>query len=398
MNTKTVNKFLEEHKRRQSCLIHKKRTHDVVGIEIKSKRKEYKMTLEALAGRSCSQSYLSKIENNKISPNLDILEEICIKSHLTKEDIDRLIKSGLMLEDAMNSYIYHDLDFIKAKVDEFNYSNYRTDILKLIYYVSIEQYNVAQEIFDKVIEYVSSLPEVDFIIFSIISGFLLIHSYRFEEAIKSVESLDSYMLTEELEVARLLVLFKASFALNTVDCIEYYRDLEAYFITNLEVSMLEELRYYICLYFLKNNSSNQYFKYLRGIKDEKYTSSLNTINCFMNNKFEYIKASYDKLLPFAEMLRKIANDRRSYLSIVKNKTDLFYHLDYDPLFVNYFVCKEPQEKIDYIFEKVLPILVKSNDNYLKSFYINELSNLDHPKRSSHLMKFIMAFNNEKSVK
>ena len=136
-------------------------------------------------------------------------------------------------------------------------------------------------------------------------------------------------------------------------------------------------------------------RYLKGINNKKYIESIDVINCFKNGKFENINSSYKNLTTLAECLRDVSNNRKAYLSKMRNINGFSFDMDYDVLFVKYFVNNNPKDKLDYIFDVVLPILVKSNDGFLKNYYLKEISYLDAPKKASYLSKYLMAFNNEK---
>lgn len=395
MNDSQIKKFFDEKQRRDFLKKQDNHAIEIIGSEIKKIRKEKKLTLEAVASKICSQSYLSKIENNKIKGNFEILREICERESLSNKDFDLLLESKNMLEDVLLAYIEKRREFINEKCDEFPFSNYRTDILKLIYYISQKQYDVASEIYSKIIDYVSSISEFDYIVFSIMSGFLFVNTYHFSEAIKTVKDLDNYLLNDEFAIARLLVLFNANFGLNNPSIIEYYKELEILFVKYLKVDLLEELRYYLCLYFIKNDADDMCNRYLKGINNKKYIESIDVINCFKNGKFENINSSYKNLTTLAECLRDVSNNRKAYLSKMRNINGFSFDMDYDVLFVKYFVNNNPKDKLDYIFDVVLPILVKSNDGFLKNYYLKEISYLDAPKKASYLSKYLMAFNNEK---
>jgi transcriptional regulator with XRE-family HTH domain len=88
-----------------------------VGSALRLKRKELKMTLEESAEGICSVSYLSKLENNQIQPNLNFLDKLYQKFGMTDElsyddvcyenDIVELVEKMLMQEPLSRTYTDH---------------------------------------------------------------------------------------------------------------------------------------------------------------------------------------------------------------------------------------------------------------------------------------------------
>ena len=64
---------------------------DTIGSEIRLKRNRMNLTLKALTDNTCSVSYLSKIEHNKIEPNMMILRELCGRLKINDEQFEQLL-------------------------------------------------------------------------------------------------------------------------------------------------------------------------------------------------------------------------------------------------------------------------------------------------------------------
>lgn len=78
-----------------------------VGSLIKERRKELKLTQELISNGICSISYLSKIENNQISPNEFFVQEIMEKLDVDKSVYQKTIDDHYYLEE-MISHIFYD--------------------------------------------------------------------------------------------------------------------------------------------------------------------------------------------------------------------------------------------------------------------------------------------------
>ena len=73
-------KVVQEIRKRQNK---EEDTYAVIGVELRNRRIALSRTLNGVAFKTCSVSYLSKIENNKIHPNKAYVREICNKLDLS---------------------------------------------------------------------------------------------------------------------------------------------------------------------------------------------------------------------------------------------------------------------------------------------------------------------------
>ena len=90
-----------------------------IGSLIKEKRKELKLTQELISNGICSISYLSKIENNQITPNeyfvkeimtrLDVDEELYKKTIQDREYLKKMIQSVFYKKEEEITTIYRDV-------------------------------------------------------------------------------------------------------------------------------------------------------------------------------------------------------------------------------------------------------------------------------------------------
>jgi len=99
-----------------------------IGSAIRLKRKELKMTLEEGAEGICSISYLSKLENNQIDPNLDFVDQLIERFGIREQihydeqryqnDLKELTEKMVMQEELTRSYIegYQDREDHQARV------------------------------------------------------------------------------------------------------------------------------------------------------------------------------------------------------------------------------------------------------------------------------------------
>ncbi len=183
-----------------------------IGLIVKKRRKELKLTQEFVAKGICSNTYVSKIENNQIDVNKENLYMIMEKINLPMESIsfpeemlDYLIKS-------LECFFYKDLDGFTQLYQEMEKYQYGVLIFisRMGYHILKEDYQKAEKIHDDMYHYLSSLEDFGFSAFLIYSCFYNIGIGNFIKARKLVESLETRMPSSQifnglLEYAKFLI-------------------------------------------------------------------------------------------------------------------------------------------------------------------------------------------------
>ena len=156
--------------------------YNIVGVEIKSRRKKQSITLEALSNDVCSQSYLCKMEMNKIEPNREFLREICSRLEITGDKLDNLLMLKDIIIGVIKALILDDNDFINSAYEEGNgLENYRFSIIRLAYYLANKKIGQAEIVYDELRCVISSMPEFDLAMFSALSALLSYYKADFKE-------------------------------------------------------------------------------------------------------------------------------------------------------------------------------------------------------------------------
>ncbi len=246
-------------------------TYFIVGAEIRSRRYRLEMTLEALADGVCSLSYLCKIENSKIQPNREFLKELCERLELSSEQVDTLLSLRDALIKCVNGFLNNkgnSIDYYFEKGKDFD--NYRYSIIKFIYYIFHHDMIGANKEYLDLIQIAQTMREFDFIIFSLFSAILHYYNFRFNEAIQILEDLDKFDLDSNLETLRSIYLFKASFGANKQDTIVHYSNTKVMLIDRGSYELLDEMRYILCIYYVKNDNYYLLSKEIDSIRNDKY--------------------------------------------------------------------------------------------------------------------------------
>lgn len=122
-------------------------SNQILGSEIRLNRTALELTLKSLAYKTCSVSYVSKVETNSIDAKPQYLSEICERVNITSSDIDKL-------KDAKNTcfkiielvYYSRESEIEKIYEEIKDYKNFRHLIIDLYYFsflkiiVNLKQY------------------------------------------------------------------------------------------------------------------------------------------------------------------------------------------------------------------------------------------------------------------
>jgi len=105
-----------------------------LGEVLKRKRTELSMTQEAVSHGICSVSYLSKIENNKMSPNSLFVREISDRMGIDLEAYAQTFEDTNVLKDALQAFYYQDVLKLEQLYENVRALNHdiMTDLFRLL--------------------------------------------------------------------------------------------------------------------------------------------------------------------------------------------------------------------------------------------------------------------------
>jgi len=201
-----------------------------IGSAIKFKRKELNMTLEEGATGICSVSYLSKLENNLIEPNIDFIEKLMKKFDISEnsyndlnnyiEDLDVLIKSMINQKkpyiDLSSSYKDRK-DFQSLLIDIIHQSILKNDSNVLKSYSDIKSF-------------IPNLNNLEYSLLILSLSDLLIRSDKFQDAyeillFEPVTNKDSDMVPLLLKRNKLICSFHTNKISEIITHYQRYIDL-----------------------------------------------------------------------------------------------------------------------------------------------------------------------------
>ncbi len=207
-------------------------TEGKLGSTIKYKRKERNKTLQSLSNIvGISVSYISKVENNVINPNLETIKGVLE----TLEINEKIIESSLIMDDWYIKTVCHILGLKNNKEELNKYINERNDfqsrLMKFALVVSEKGFSVATEELSLLMYSLNQMSNLEFIIYLL--------------------SLVRYHLNDDdyLNAALILKEIKSRYLEDTYIAHWYYQ-------LRFEIALMQED------YGVFNNAKDNYLKYL----------------------------------------------------------------------------------------------------------------------------------------
>jgi len=153
-----------------------------IGDRIKKRRLELKYTQALLAKGICSNTYVSKIENNRVVPNREQLMLIMEKMDMNMSEIGMPEQIVDYLDQSVRYFFFKDIEsyeilFKKVQTLEFSSLVY---IIRLGYFVLTENYEDAKIYYEEVTRYYNSLEDYGFATFLIYGSFynIAVNDYK----------------------------------------------------------------------------------------------------------------------------------------------------------------------------------------------------------------------------
>ncbi|MDY0010437.1 MAG: helix-turn-helix transcriptional regulator [Candidatus Izemoplasmatales bacterium] len=171
-----------------------------IGQILRKRRLELDMTQEAVSVGICSNTYLSKIENNQIVVNREHLYLIMERMFMDMDSITFPEEMIEYLEKSAKLFFYKDIYGYKALFDEVNKYQFSIllQIVKLGYYILIEDLENAELVYSESFRYLQSLEEYGFTMLLLYAGFynLAINDYKNARII--LDKVESLLFNDEI--------------------------------------------------------------------------------------------------------------------------------------------------------------------------------------------------------
>ena len=383
----------------------RRKVHDdkysIVGVEIKNRRMNSLQTLEALSQDVCSVSYLCKVEQNKIEPNKAFLRELCSRLELSDDKVDYLFELRDVIIEMIHAYVIGDVSFIDMCCEHGNgFENYRFKIMLLINNLAKRDFDLAYDNMMNLMPLLSNMGNFDLAIFSMFSAITLFYRFSFKEALDCLMYLDDFNICDDIKVLKGVMIFKLHFALNKSDTPYWYDKAKMLLFEHGYYNMIDELKYALCLYYIKNDCVDTYELIKNRITNRIDRNSLDGINAVMNdnNLTGLLNFSDNELNEFAKTLKMVINEPKSIENLLANKPN-YYVIGFDYVLLEYLSFESYKDRLDYIFKVGLPNAYACGDDYLKRYFIREVARMPiHIRKNRAIVRaFILAYGKDFSI-
>ena len=170
-----------------------------VGQVLKKKRIELKMTQELAAIGICSNTYLSKIENNQITVNQEHLYLLMERMNIPTDKISFPSEMLKSLEKAVTLFFYRDIDGyteLYNNIVQFDFA-ILLQIVKLGYYLLINDLEKAKIVHNEIFRYITILEDYGFSVFLVFSSYYNIAIKDYKNAKFTIDNIAKNLYSEE---------------------------------------------------------------------------------------------------------------------------------------------------------------------------------------------------------
>lgn len=261
-----INKLSNELKKKCENELQK---YQYLGAEFKNSRLKLSKTLESMNNVSKSVSYISKVENNKIIPNKECLEELCDELFINKKSLNTLGSFEESLDIAIESVFFGKEEILNKLYEDYkDFTNLRTDLMSGLYFFYKDDYKQLKLIVDNLSKVESSLTLTDYFIYVLLSVKMLISKNEIISAIKVIKLVKESNKANKyinLILSKFEFEIKLSFGLGT--CNDEYDKLIKMYVENMNYT---ETNYFNKIHLKKiiEISSDDYLKKI--VEDIQY--------------------------------------------------------------------------------------------------------------------------------
>jgi len=356
---------------------------------LKNERLKANLTLNDITEGICSKSYLSKIENNLLSPDEFVMKKLFERVNI---NYDKLLKVNTYgnLQDLLNYYLYFQFDKIEEAYEQLNneYFIIRESLIKLIYYLSSNKLKEFSNELVFIDEIKSSLSDYELIVLMFCTIEYYILGYQYINARKYLNIIEKVVVDDE--IIRTLFDFQHFIVgCNTNDhglTIKYYE-------------LLNNNNYYPMTRKYRNKLMYTY----TIMKNEDALKILNDMEMDLIidehiNEYYYAKCIvYSKLYDFESMVKLIIKhnlNTHRFVALLGYGVSCLYKLDrnieniniYRKAFFEYFKSLDVEytNVIHYNFIKLMAMEIKKMSNFEIIEYLKNYLNIKNLTYQHHI--------------
>lgn len=331
-------------------------SNKILGAEIRLNRIDLELTLKNLAYKTCSVSYVSKVETNSIEGKPQYLAEICEKVNINGEDIDKIKDAKKTCERLIDLVYSSNVDQIKGIYENIKtYKNFRHLIIGLYYFFYNKDFLSFEQVSTKIAKIMSTLNDIDFSLYGFICAKYQIEKNNASEAMSILEELEKYgSENDKLNCLINYELLNLYFKSNNIKFFKVYENILESSKKIKNVLYVQSAYQLENLFFVQNKVINQLSNLYIDITNEHSTL-------------------YEDLQTLSKSIETYKMFFNYFVSNENNYNDLNVS---DKIFLDYVDLKprDVYKSVDFVINKCLPLAYKENNEFYITFYTLELEN------------------------
>ena len=371
-------------------------TTRVVGAEFKRLRESMDKPLKYYCEFGETITYSSKVENMKLIPTKDHIDNMATAVNFKEKDVQNLFGLKEQLEETLNAFSRRDISKIRLTYEKVsNVVNFRSELIRIFYLFMQKDIFSASKKINKIKAIVESLSGVDYAALCIADSILCYYTGDFK---KCFENLRLFISLGQKDLYRMLALeymFYCQIALKAFSSCRIYAEIISLATKLGNIELIDNINYYYCIALIRDK------KYHYAIEEAKYINDLNNRESIIYISRQLIK--YDKSEDYntyqimekeiakSYYIEKDMNEKLKKQSkcMTNNKTAIiikalidnedikplisfedYYELDYPKIIFEYLSYEDEFDKISFLANNK-KVLTANQDKFISDFFIRE---------------------------
>lgn len=344
----------------------------IIGAELKRRRINQSQTLVNLSS-VCSVSYISKIENGKIIPKLNVLRDLCEEQGISQDELNTLLMVDDLIDRCIDAMFWNNRQKIMDTYNQvYLFDNYKVTLIKIMYEMTYFHWDIVKELLNSIYIIKDNLEDRDLYLFILLSMCYANVSNNYPDV---------------FELYNEMVFCKNEYLLAMASK-ELFISIAKYGFENPIPAYEEYNKRYSALF----NFSNEvmYDLFIETIVKANYSiptslksslkPSIKLVYCLVSNDFEELQ-ELEKIYntsPFEKLL--IATAKKDYTLGEKlyQKLKLNRLCAQELLIANYCNLINQglnEELANYIIQVAAPMAISNNDGLLLKMFLAKLSEI-----------------------
>ena len=386
MNIQSIQNKVE----RRSKFHQSKHEYKDIGTFIKKRRKELNITQDAVCSGICSISYLSKIENNQISPNEFFIKEIMHKLQVDDDITNTFLHDEQYLHSLIEAYFYNDEETFSVAYKEISaIQNGTVHYLGEFIYSLYTHSNNAYILLNRLENMIMNMNDFELKTYLLFSGIYHINNLNFKPALEVLLLIEEIHYKDDFLDAlyhNYLYITKQRLHIRNTSEKDYQ------IAQNIFNKYINHYRYNHLLLNRINNIKNEHIKYAETLLQSMNPNNLKDLECDFNILYANVLIELDKHQEAIIRLNHIQEQSTCYYEklvllykICCKEDDIEMGLEIESLInlveqsksnqqyrimFHTLKIKEDEKKKEYIRDIAIPFSIKSSDLTHLKYYVD----------------------------